>query len=183
VTRIAPIDSATAEPGVLATLSAVKAKLGMTPNLVSTFAQSAAVLNGYLAFADALGKGVLTARQREIVALVVAQRNACAYCLSAHSLMGKAAGLTQNDLRLAREASATEAAEEAVARFAARVVDTKGSVADADIAAARAAGLDDRHLVEVIANVALNVLTNYTNHAAQTDIDFPKVNVSLHQAA
>jgi uncharacterized peroxidase-related enzyme len=183
VTRIAPLDIATAESGVLATLSAVKAKFGMTPNLVSTFAQSAAALNGYLAFADALGKGVLTARQREIIALVVAQRNACAYCLSAHSLMGKAAGLTQDDLRMAREASAREAVEAAVARFAARVVDTKGSVADADIAEARAAGLDDRHLVEVIANVAINVLTNYTNNAAHTDIDFPKMSVSIHQAA
>jgi AhpD family alkylhydroperoxidase len=66
----------------------------MVPNLFSTFAQSPAVLNGYLGFSDALGKGVLTAAQREIVALAVAQANECQYCLSAHTLMGKGAGLS-----------------------------------------------------------------------------------------
>src|SRR5260370_32688082 len=86
--RIAPIETAHADPGVKATLSAVKTKIGMVPNLFSTFAQSPAVLDGYLAFSDALGKGVLTAKQREIIALAVSQANECHYCLSAHTLSG-----------------------------------------------------------------------------------------------
>jgi alkylhydroperoxidase family enzyme len=56
-------------------------------------------------------------------------------------------------------------------------------VSDADVATARSAGLDDAHLVEVIAGVAINVFTNYTNNVAQTDIDFPKVDVALRSAA
>src|SRR5271169_42596 len=101
--RIAPIDTAHADSGVQATLSAVKTKIGMVPNLFSTFAQSPAVLNGYLALSDALGKGVLTAKQRDIIALAVGQANECSYCLSAHTLMGKGAGLSREGIRKARE--------------------------------------------------------------------------------
>lgn len=180
--RIAVVDTTRAEAGVLATLSAVKAKIGMTPNLFATFAQAPAVLNGYVAFSDALAKGALTARQREIIALAVAQANGCEYCLAAHSLMGKGAGLSPDALRKAREGIADDAADAAVARFARRVLDMRGQVADADLAVARSAGLDDGRLLEIIANVAINVLTNYTNNVAQTVVDFPKVDVALQPA-
>ncbi len=181
--RIAPIDTARADADVQATLSAVKAKIGTVPNLFSTFAKSPAVLNGYLALSDALGKGVLTAKQREIISLAVAQANECHYCLSAHTLMGNGAGLSQEGIRKAREGKAESTLDDAVASFARRVVDTRGQVSDADLAAARSAGLSDAHIVEVIANVAINVLTNYTNNVALTDIDFPKVDVELRPAA
>ncbi len=92
--RIAPIDTAHAAAEVQATLSAVKAKIGMVPNLFTTFAQSPAVLNGYLGFSGRCSpRAALTAKQREIIALAVAQANGCHYCLSAHTLMGKGAGL------------------------------------------------------------------------------------------
>ncbi|MGJ4927204.1 carboxymuconolactone decarboxylase family protein [Bradyrhizobium sp. HKCCYLS2038] len=180
--RIAVVDTARADAGVLATLAAVKAKIGMTPNLFSTFAQSPAALNGYVAFSDALAKGALSARQREIVALTVAQANGCEYCLAAHSLMGKGAGLTPDGLRKARQGTADDATDAAIARFARRVLEAKGQVADADITAARSAGLDEGRLIEIIANVAINVLTNYTNNVAQTVIDFPKVDLALQPA-
>ena len=98
------------------------------PNLISTFARSPAALNGYLALSDALGKGVLTAKQREIISLAVAQANECHYCLSAHTLMGKGAGLSQEGIRKAREGKAESALDDAVASFARRVVDTRGRV-------------------------------------------------------
>jgi uncharacterized peroxidase-related enzyme len=181
--RITPVDPATAEAGVKATLSAVKSKIGMVPNLFSTFARSPAVLNGYLALNDALGAGVLTAQQREIVALAVAQANECHYCLSAHTLLGTGAGLSPEAIRQARAGKADNATDNAIALFARRVVETRGQVSQADVAAARSAGLGDAHIVEVIAGVAINVLTNYTNNVAQTDIDFPKVDVALGAAA
>jgi uncharacterized peroxidase-related enzyme len=181
--RIAPINAAQADAGVQATLSAVKAKIGMVPNLFSTFARSPVVLNGYLALSEALGNGALTAKQREIIALTVAQANECHYCLSAHSLMGKGAGLSADAIRKAREGKGESVIDDAVAVFARRVVETRGQVADADLAAARSAGLDDARIVEVIAGVAINTFTNYANNVAKTDIDFPKVDVALRAAA
>lgn len=180
--RIKTIDVAHSDADVQATLSAVKTKIGMVPNLFATFAQSPAVLNGYLAFSDALGKGVLTARQREIVALAVAQANDCQYCLSAHTLMGKGAGLTPEGIQAARQGKAKDAVDNAVAVLAKRVVEARGKIADSDLAAARSAGLDDARIIEVIANVGINVFTNLTNNVAETDVDFPKVDVVLRAA-
>src|SRR6185503_204685 len=145
--RIAPINPQHADAAVQATLAGVKSKIGMVPNLFSTFAQSPAVLNGYLALSEALGHGMLTAQQREIVALAVAQANECAYCLSAHSLMGKGAGLSPEGIRKAREGHAESVFDAAIAAFARRVNDTRGRVSDADLAAARSAGLGDAHIV------------------------------------
>ena len=175
--RIAPIEAARADADVQAALSAVKVKLGMVPNLFLTLAQSPAVLSGYLALLDALGKGILTAPQRSIIALAVAQANECTYCLSAHTLMGKGAGLSADAIRDARRGKAENAIDNAVAAFARRVVEARGQISDADLAAARSTGLGDAHIVEIVANVAINVLTNYTNNVAQTDIDFPKIDL------
>ena len=176
--RIQAVDLTTADAGVKTTLAAVQAKIGMTPNLFKIFARSPAVLNGFLGFSDALTHGVLTAKQREIIALAIAQANACHYCLSAHTLMGKGAGLSTDGISKARDGHAETAIDDAVAVFARKVADKRGQVDDADIAAARKAGFSDAHVVEVIANVAINILTNYTNNVALTDIDFPKVDVA-----
>ena len=102
MTRIAPVSLDQADVATQATLNGLKAKLGMVPNLFATFAQASAVLNGYLAFSDALSKGRLSAAQRELIALAVGQTNACQYCLSAHTLIGKGAGLSEAAIRAAR---------------------------------------------------------------------------------
>ncbi len=177
--RIAPIDIATAEPAVQATLAAVKAKIGMVPNLFSTFAVAPAALNGYLALNDSLSHGTLSARQREIAALAVAQTNGCDYCLSAHTLMGKGAGLSPEAILAARRGTADEPADQAVAALSRKLVETRGHVSDDDFAAARAAGLTDGQIVEIVAATALNVLTNFMNNLAHTQIDFPKVDLAL----
>lgn len=177
--RIAPVDIATAEAGVKATLTAVKGKIGMVPNLFATFANSPAVLNGYLALSDALGSGTLSARQREIAALAVAQVNGCHYCLSAHTLMGKGAGLTPAAIAAARGGKADDAIDNAVAALARTLAEQRGHATDADLKAARDAGLTDAQIVEVVGAVAINVLTNFMNNLAHTDIDFPTVALAL----
>ncbi len=177
--RIAPIELAAADTGVQATLGAVKAKIGMVPNLLSTFAHAPAALNGYLALSDALGSGTLTARQREIIALVTAQSNGCQYCLSAHTLGGKGAGLSPAGIVLARRGQAEDALDNAVAALAKTIVEARGHLTDAQLAEARLAGLDDARITEIVGNVALNVMTNFMNNVAHTDIDFPKVELAL----
>ncbi len=175
--RINPVT--TTDAATQSTLDAVKAKIGMVPNLYATFAQSPAVLNGFMAFADALSKGALTPAQREIVALATAQANQCHYCLSAHTLLGKGAGLSVDAIRDARQGKGGNALDNAIAALAVSLVETRGSISDADLAAARLAGLDDGRIVEVIAHVSYNVLTNFTNNVAQTVIDFPVVPLAI----
>lgn len=175
--RIQPIDRQQTSADINATLDAVKAKLGKVPNLFATFAHAPAALNAYLAFSDALGKGRLKPAQRESLALAIGQANSCQYCLSAHTLLGKGAGLSPADIRDARDGHAEDALTNALITLGVKIVQQRGQLSDSDVAEARAAGIDDGLIVEVIAQVALNTLTNYTNHIAATDIDFPVVDL------
>ncbi len=156
-------------------LNAVKAKLGIVPNMTKVMANSPAVLEGYLGFSGALGTGLLDARTREQLALVTAQSNHCDYCLSAHTAIGKMVGLKPEEIADSRLGHSSNARTSAALKFATEVLDHKGAISVADIADVRAAGFSDGEIAEIIAHVALNVLTNYFNIATDVEIDFPKV--------
>jgi alkylhydroperoxidase family enzyme len=55
------------------------------------------------------------------------------------------------------------------------VIVNRGEVSDADLQAVKDAGFSDGEVGEIVANVALNIFTNYFNEIVKTDIDFPKV--------
>src|SRR5688572_5146595 len=173
--RINPVNPAAAEGKSRELLDSVQRMLGLTPNMMRTMAQSPAVLEGYLAFSSALAKGKLSPAAREQIALAVAQANECGYCAAAHAALGKMAGLNADQIASARRGQASDPKIEAALRLSRSIVSTRGNVSDTDLAAARTAGLGDPEIAEVVANTALNIFTNYFNHVAATEIDFPKV--------
>lgn len=157
-------------------LAAVKSQLGMVPNLMKLLGHSPAALEGYLALNGALGKGALSVGLRERIALAAAEHNGCDYCLSAHDYLGRnVAKLSRNELDAARTGQSEDAATHAALQFALRVLENRGQVSDAELAAVRLAGFDEAAVVEIVAHVALNVLTNFSNNVARTAIDFPVV--------
>jgi len=158
--RINPVSADQATGRSKELLDAVKAKLGMTPNLMTTMAQSPAVLQAYLQFNDSLATGDLSRKLRELIAVSVGESNSCHYCVSAHSAIGKGIGVSDRQT-------------DAVIRFARSVVTNRGQVSDKDLASMRDAGFSDGDIAEVVAHVALNIFTNYFNLVADTDIDFP----------
>jgi uncharacterized peroxidase-related enzyme len=161
-------------------LAAVQQQLGVVPNLMKLIGHSPAALEGYLSLSGALAKGKLDAKLRERLALVVAEFNGCDYCLSAHDYLGRnVAKLSTHEIEAARTGRSEDARADAALRFALRVAQAHGRVNDADLAALRAAGFDEAGVIEIVVTVALNVLTNYVNNVAQTDIDFPKVSAKI----
>lgn len=172
--RITPVNPQAAQGRAKELLDAVKARLGIVPNMTRSMAVSPPVLEAYLGFIGALGHGVLPARVREQLALDIGEANRCVYCVSAHSVLGKGAGLTEQDVADSRRGGSTDPKEDVLLRFARTVVEKRGMVEDADIAAVRQAGYGDAEIAEVVAHVGLNVFTNYFNHVAGTTIDFPK---------
>jgi uncharacterized peroxidase-related enzyme len=156
-------------------LEGVQRKLGMTPNMMKTMANSAAVLEAYLGLNGALSHGSLPAKLREQISLVIAEENGCGYCRAAHSAIGKMVGLSAEAINDARHGASQEAKAHAALQFARIVTQKRGHVSDADLAEVRRAGYNDAEVSEIIANVALNIFTNYFNEAANTEIDFPKV--------
>jgi len=175
MTRIQAIDYEQSTGKARELLDAVKAKLGRTPNMMKTMAQSPAVLEAYLNFSGALGGGKLSARLREQIALISAEINGCGYCASAHTAIGKMVGLDEDAILAARNGNAADAKTDAALKFARAVIVNRGEVSDEDLQVVKDAGFSDGEVGEIVANVALNIFTNYFNEIAKTDIDFPKV--------
>ena len=163
--------------------SEIEKKLGMVPNMMRALGNSQAALSAYLQFSGNLAGGSLSNKQRELIALAVGEANRCDYCLAAHSALGKMAGLSADQIRDARQGSAIDSKSDALIRFARQLVSERGHVSDEILQELRDRGFDDGDITEIVANVALNLFTNYFNHVAQTDIDFPKAESLNREAA
>jgi uncharacterized peroxidase-related enzyme len=153
-------------------LRGVEKTIGFLPNVFRTLAHSPAALAGYLQLSQSLSKGELNRVERELIGLAVGQVNECEYCLSAHVLYAQKAGESDEAIAAARRGEGSP-----VASLARKVALQRGKLSDTDIDVARASGLSDAKIVEVIANVAHLTYTNYLNNAAGTEVDFPAVAV------
>lgn len=162
-------------------LAQIQGAFGATPNMFLAVAHSPAALQSMWGSFAALGSGVLPAKLGELIAVAVADRNACAYCLAAHTALGRKAGATGEEMSAAQMGESSDPKAQAALRFALKLVDRRGQVGDADVQALRSAGFDDQHIVEIVAHVALNLFTNYVNVAFAVPVDFPAVR--LRQAA
>lgn len=175
MTTINPVSKSTASQGALPLLEAVEKKLGMIPNLFAVMAHSPDTLQSYLGLSENLEKGQLSAIQRESIALAVAQVNSCHYCLSAHTAISKMHGMSPDSINLARKSEASNVTDSAILKFATKVTQQRGHVAQEDVNNLLELGVSNQVILEVIAHVALNTLTNYVNNVAKTEIDFPVV--------
>ncbi|MBC7281822.1 peroxidase-related enzyme [Hoeflea sp.] len=174
----ATIDAAPAAAQPL--LEAVKKQIGSVPNLFRLTATSPAALEGYLSLNGALAKGALDGATRERIALAVAQVNGCRYCLAAHTYLGKnVANLGDAEIAANRNGHSSDPRADAAVVFARKVTLDRGAITDADFALVRAAGYSDAEIVEIVAHVALNTLTNYINEVFGTEVDFPAVPTTL----
>ncbi|MBL7491866.1 carboxymuconolactone decarboxylase family protein [Frankia sp. AgB1.9] len=164
-------DKSTAEQRDL--LEQTQRQLGRVPNLYAALAAGPAALRGYLALRDALSAGALDDRLREQLALLVAHENGCEYCLAAHTLRGRRMGMSDEELARVRQAGPAQAHPRAVLRVARQVIRSGGRLTDDQLTEARENGMTDEELAETVAHVALNILSNYYNHLARPDLDFP----------
>jgi len=155
-------------------LAQVQKKFGAIPNVFKMMANSPAVLKSYLSFSGALAEGKLDPQIAERIALLIAQDNGCEYCLAAHSAIAKKAGLSEEEILNARQGSSAVEKADAALVFAMTISDNSGRIEDEALQNIRFAGLSDEELLEIVAAVALNNLTNTLNKFAQTEVDFPK---------
>lgn len=177
-----PLVSATDAPTASRPLlDAVHGAFGATPAMFRAVANSPAALQAMWGFFGALGGGSIPAKLGEQIAVVVADRNACEYCLAAHTALGRKAGASAAEMSAAQAGESADPATAAALRFAMKLVEQRGQVGDADVAALRGAGFGDGQIVEILAHVALNLFTNYVNVAFAVPVDFP--GVKLRSAA
>ncbi|MFL0100643.1 carboxymuconolactone decarboxylase family protein [Tenacibaculum maritimum] len=174
-TRIATLNPETTTGKAKELFDGVEKKLGFIPNLIKVFGNSPATLQSYLSLGELTGVGNFSGKFREQLALAIAEENACNYCLSAHTAIGKMNGLTEEETKENRKGLASNPKTQAGLQFAQSVTKNRGKVSTEEIKAVKAAGYTDEDILEIVLNVVSNTLTNYVNHIAETVIDFPVV--------
>lgn len=152
----------------------VKKKMGKVVNIFQGMANSPAALKAYLSMSAALAEGELTPSDREAIYLAVSERNGCRYCVSAHAMFAKKAGLSDDAVLAARRFDAPSEKPRALLRFVRLVMETHGFVSDAELTAVRNAGYTDGQIAEAIGYIGLATFSNYFNHVHETPLDFPE---------
>ena len=155
----------------------IKKAIGSVPNTFAAIAaHGPAALKSVLAADAVLASGSLSKREQETIKLIVSGVAGCDYCVAAHSLLGKLAGLKPDELKNIRDGKPTgDGKRDALARFVRKLAETSGTVRDEEFAAIKAAGYSDAQLVEISLAFATTVFTNVFNRINDTEIDFPAV--------
>jgi uncharacterized peroxidase-related enzyme len=173
MSRIQPVEHESSTGKTRELLDGIAAKFGGVPNLMRTFAQSPAALQFFLSGSQALAGGVIPAKIREQIDLVVSQENGCDYCLAAHTQLARGLRLTDDQIVEARRGRSEDPKTSAILAFASALVECRGRLTEDHFAAARSEGLSDPELAEIIAAVALKIFTNYFAIATEVEVDFP----------
>lgn len=179
--RVSLVSATDTPAGSRLLLDAIHGAFGATPNMFRAAANSPAALQALWGFFGALGGGSIEPKLAEQIAVAVADRNACEYCLAAHTALGRKAGASADEMLAAQAGESADPATTAALRFALKLVEQRGRVAQPDVDELRAAGFGDGQIVEILAHVALNLFTNYLNVAFNVPVDFP--GVKLRRAA
>lgn len=156
-------------------LAQIQGAFGATPNMFKAVANSTAALKSMWGSFGALGGGVIDAKLGEQIAVAIADRNACEYCLATHTVLGRKAGASAEEMSAAQAGHSSDPKTAAALRFAIAVVSNRAQIGDEDVDALRVAGFNDEAIVEIMAHVALNLFTNYVNVAFKVTVDFPAV--------
>lgn len=146
--------------------------LGFVPNLYAYFAKSETALGDYLALQNR--KSSLKAKEREVINLVTSQINGCRYCQSAHTVIGKMNGFTDEQIIEIRKGAATfDNKLDALAKLTASIVENRGRATEANKAAFFAVGYNEANLIDVIIVIGDKIISNYLHNFTEFEIDFP----------
>jgi uncharacterized peroxidase-related enzyme len=155
----------------------IKKAAGKVPNTYAAIgALAPAALNVVLAADDVLAAGTLSRQDQETIKLLVSEIVGCDYCVAAHSLLGKIAGLQLDTLKRIRAGEPTgDARRDALTQFVRTLLETRGTISQEAYSAIKAAGYTDAQLVEVALAIVIVSFTNLLfNRLNDTDIDFPR---------
>jgi uncharacterized peroxidase-related enzyme len=172
--NIQPVNLDSASPDQKKILEGLKARMGKIKNIYATVAHSPSTLEAMMGYNAGLKKGSLTGKEIEAIALVVGEMNVCNYCLAAHTVTGKMAGLSPEELMASRKGQSLDPKTDALLKLSVEIVETKGRPSQDTVDRFRQAGYGDAALVEVVAWVTFSIFTNYINHVAGTEVDFPQ---------
>ena len=177
MSRLSTINPQDATGAAAELFGKIKKAAGKVPNAYATIGtHSPASLGAILGVEAVLASSSLSKSDIEVIKLAVSEVAGCDYCLAAHTVMGKFAGLSQDTMKQVRAGAETgDAKRDALVRFVRTLVKTHGTVAADELDAVRAAGYSEQQVIEVILAITSITFTNLVNRVNDTTLDFPAV--------
>ena len=165
-------DTTTAPAASTGILDGVQKSWGLVPNLHRVLAESPAALEAYAALWGIAEKTGFTPQERNLVYIAIIYENECTYCMAGHTNLSRVAKVEPEVISAVREGRPiADSKLEALRQFAAKVTRSRGVVSEADVSAFKAVGYDNRAMLDVLVLAATKLISNYTNHVAETPND------------
>lgn len=165
-------DAASADPQSAAILDSVQQAWGFVPNLHRVLAESPAALEAYGTLWGIAEKTGFTPQERNVAYLAIIYENECTYCMAGHTNLSRMAHVDDATINAVRtNMPIANARLEALRQFAATITRNRGVATPAEVAAFKAAGFDNRAMLDVLVLAATKLISNYTNHLAATPND------------
>ncbi|WMT77269.1 carboxymuconolactone decarboxylase family protein [Bradyrhizobium sp. Ash2021] len=165
-------DTASAPTASIGILDGVQKSWGLVPNLHRVLAESPAALEAYATLWGIAEKTAFTPQERNIVYIAIIYENECTYCMAGHTNLSRVAKVEPEAISAVREGRPiADPKLEALRQFAAKVTRNRGVVSETDVSAFKAAGFGNGAILDVLVLAATKLISNYTNHLAQTPLD------------
>ncbi len=158
--------------GNKAIFNTLESKLGFIPNLYASYAHSSTALGDYLNLQSR--KTSLSAKEKEIINLVVSQSNNCGYCLAAHTAIGKMNGFNNEQILEIREGSASWNEKfDALAKFVKSASTNKSQASAESIENFYNSGYTKENLIDTLMVIGDKTISNYLYANTHIPVDFP----------
>ncbi|TAN59301.1 MAG: carboxymuconolactone decarboxylase family protein [Rhodospirillales bacterium] len=162
----------TAPEGARERLAKAQEKMGFVPNLWAIQAESPEMLEAYQTLAGIFDRTGFSIAERQVVMMTVNAENGCTFCVAAHSAIAKMQGIAPEIVLALRDGTPIQDAKlEALRVFTRLMVQRRGWLEGAEVEAFKSAGYTNRDVLNVVLGVGYKILSNYTNHLADTPLN------------
>lgn len=156
---------------------------GMIPNLHAVMAESPELLQAYQVVHELFMKSGFTPEELTVVWQTINVENECHYCVPAHTAIAHTMGVHPEITDALRNGTTlTDEKLEALRTFTTKLMRKHGQVSQDVINSFTAAGYTQKHILAVILGYSQKIMSNYTNHVAETPLDPPFQKFEWHKA-
>jgi alkylhydroperoxidase family enzyme len=147
---------------------------GMIPGLHGVLAGAPGLLEGYQTLHKLFTESSFNNDELTVVWQTINVEHECHYCVPAHTAIANMMKVDENITEALRNKSPlADSKLEALRTFTLAMVRNRGNVSQEELQAFYDAGYGERQVLEVILGLSQKVISNYTNHIANTPVDAP----------
>lgn len=163
-----------ADPNISGVLKGVQEKMGMVPAMYAGMVNCPPLLQTYLDGYDGFrSSSGFTPAEQEIVFLTISRLHECCYCMAAHSFVADVMSKVPTEVTdaIRNDQPIADGKLEALRKFTRIMAESRGNPTPEEGQAFLAAGYTEAHMLAVILAISVKVISNYSNHLFDTEVD------------